>query len=720
MSNPIFDVEIFYNCRISLIKGGGYYLKNKVHILLTPLVFVLFLLLFLHCPNTYINKLFDFSYVEVDFKSTNNNDIMVLFYDNGTENVFDDDHIVTKKILDRREEQTLVFFVPLSEINKIRLDFATSKGKTVIHSIKVRKNIFMSSTIVGEDIIRYFDSTNMLSKYEINENGNVSVEYCDNDPFIVCNDINQIPYTFSLFRGLISILKIILLCLLPSICVVYFITGLVNVLIDKSRNKKDKDRFVANKIIEILNKPILWIDSIQERRFVVIILGAYSLFCFTITRILYGKYSFDEFYALGSLDLSFNTKYDRQLVINALVRLLSFLFGNNYYTGKFVAMIFGVISFYYCNKIVRYYTRRNSFSIYLMILFLLNVYILFNHFYVRFYIFEEMCFSAISYYSLKVYKEEKSKYYIALCFFVLILLFGIKDSSRFVIIAITISTIIISYINKKIIIPKQLYFILFIIMCVMSAIVILLKISIVDNKVIKSYASDTPVFFFFSVTTLLVYFISYGIYVLSININISKEKDIMPLSALSFGPIFIYEILFNKYRVLRTFTPYLPIILVFSIIVLHRMDMKKIRRLLLGVLLITQTISFDGVTFNKQWSSPVIVEECKMYDYYAPSKKLRQYEKEGYKTAAAVAMVQQLKSLDFGRAVGIYMVGDNNKRINNANEIYIKINEVINNNTVVFVDNYCLEKLDSIDAWKSYLEEYEIYKYESGIILSPK
>ncbi len=470
---------------------------------------------------------------------------------------------------------------------------------------------------------------------------------------------------------------------------------------------------------EKLTRLCLQINEFDKKRFSILILVAYGVLYFAQVCLLWGKYSFDEFYALGNLDVSFITRYDRQFLINIGVRIASYLFGNNYYAGKSVALVCGIISFYYCNKILHDYSKKNIYSILLLLIFLFNAYISFNHCYVRFYVLEEMCFSAISYYLLRAYKDNIINYLMG-TIFVLLLMFGIKDSSKYIILVAFICTIIISFINRKKLLPRWVYFAVIILMCINSLVFTIFKIKIIRNEIIESYVSDLPVFFLFSITTLLVYYIAYIIYALAIKKSATKYEDIVPLVILTFVPVCIYSVFFNKYSVLRTFTPYIPTILVFTLIILSRIENKKMRRILVVLLLITQVVTFDRVSIIRQWTSPIIKNECMMFDYGAPAEKLSIYQEKGFKTMAVVAMVQHTKVIDFGRACKIYMVDDNNHLINDANIINQRIKEYMDDNTAVYIDNYCISKIKALNKWNVYIKKCTIEKYDSGVIITVK
>ena len=132
--------------------------------------------------------------------------------------------------------------------------------------------------------------------------------------------------------------------------------------------------------------------SLKRRNVLVICILFYIMINAFLLVKSYGVYLIDEFYSLGSADLGFQTIYRRSIYINFLVSLFSKLFGKSYYVFKMIPEIVGFISFgctlYLLNKLC----KKDSSILIGSVALSFNALVLFNHIYIRHYVFQELVY----------------------------------------------------------------------------------------------------------------------------------------------------------------------------------------------------------------------------------------------------------------------------------------------------------------------------------------
>lgn len=171
-----------------------------------------------------IMKMCNYPNIEIEFKSTNYQEGMVVFYDSGKEAIFDDKHIQVYNIRNSSALQKAVFQVPLEGLKNLRIDLGNSAGRTQMKSIIIRKNLFEERKLEGEEILLFFPATNFITKYEVEEY--VIIEYDKGDPFIRSIPLDTIEYNRSILKGLMTIFKIIASCLVISLGIFIIIANI--------------------------------------------------------------------------------------------------------------------------------------------------------------------------------------------------------------------------------------------------------------------------------------------------------------------------------------------------------------------------------------------------------------------------------------------------------------------------------------------------------------
>ncbi len=97
-----------------------------------------------------------------------------------------------------------------------------------------------------------------------------------------------------------------------------------------------------------------------------------------------------EFFENGHFaEIYYGSYYDRGAYVSFLVGLFMFLFGKTIFVAKMLPAIIGVINFFLLYKIGRFVLDKKSYVLLLLLLFTVFPWSLFNHFYIRFFVFYE-------------------------------------------------------------------------------------------------------------------------------------------------------------------------------------------------------------------------------------------------------------------------------------------------------------------------------------------
>ena len=160
--------------------------------------------------------------VEIEFRSTNEREALVVFYNNGEESVFDDSHIKMYGITSTDKFQKAAFKLPAGGLNNLRIDCGASAGKTEIKSITLKKNLFLKKTLQGEEILQVFPTANMLTSYDAEEYA--VLEYEENDPYIQSGNLKELSYDINFVKMILVGLIALLVSFLGSAAISFLIS----------------------------------------------------------------------------------------------------------------------------------------------------------------------------------------------------------------------------------------------------------------------------------------------------------------------------------------------------------------------------------------------------------------------------------------------------------------------------------------------------------------
>ena len=386
-----------------------------------------------------------------------------------------------------------------------------------------------------------------------------------------------------------------------------------------------------------------------------------------LVRTNYYSFSFDEFYSIGSINDSFDTEYSLSIYINYLVRLLGMIGGDSYYVVKLIPVVVGMASVITILYLIYYYTNKCYAMVLFTVIMSFNSYVLFNHIYIRFYVFEELIYSLLCFFMFWGSVKKKRIFFLLAIISVLINIIYTKDLLALAIARVAIFSII-CYVQRSKILNwlkkyhrRLIYCILFIFLlkCVFYVEV---NDIISLNNTIKRYCTEQPVLLISLLTgyTLPVIF--------SILYKPSKEKmNIFIIWILTIVPIVAFILLFSHAYKMRAFVVFMPVGYLFVILVIKDMENLRLKIICAVIFLLSVLGSYfpqynSNMTYQdvkKMFLSPKIYKETYLRDYSNIYSKAIDLKKHNYLLITLFTMEQ----FDyFFRIADIRLapVGDNN------------------------------------------------------------
>jgi len=407
------------------------------------------------------------------------------------------------------------------------------------------------------------------------------------------------------------------------------------------------------------------------------------------------SYAFDEFYHIGSANLSFDTDYKRAIYINYLVKLFSQVFGGSYYTIRLIPLIVGLISFV-CLLFLVSKLCESTLCIYISAFIMtFHSLFMFNHIYIRLYVFQELSYmvGALFLYFYSVHKEKYRIVYLIL-FELTMTLYAVftNDSSAIAMLAIGITVGILIYFHKF----KLKYHILFPLSVICLLIVFCIKNNYIyfkDNYIFDGIYDfltfyinkDIPVF-------LLFLLFAYTIPLWSIlrfpgfNITSEKREQLYPLWLLAFLPLLAYAILFYDNNLLRTFTPYMGAGVIICCVYIDHIKQNR-SKLLIVIFIILGNIclSYPEINIKNFWGEPSIKDETYLKYYGDLLNDLRLAEEEGYQIVTVLGMIQEEKYFNITPTISLTKVGDNNRIIVSERKFRFNLNKILLENSKITI-----------------------------------
>lgn len=448
----------------------------------------------------------------------------------------------------------------------------------------------------------------------------------------------------------------------------------------------------------------------------------------------YGAYSIDEFYSLGSANLSVSTMYNRASYINALIRLLSRLFGSSYYIFKMIPMAAGLLSYccvmYLADKMC---SKSGTFWI-ISLAFTFNGLILFNHLYIRHYVFAEAAYMLSMVFLYRYAAESKTNRirFLYLAIFVIPNFLYYKftnDSSGTALLAITLVVLIAVLVQNyldKIFYNKYLWVIAIVLLGIMEAFVILLKKQMIDyasnatlnqiHALLSFYQTDIFVYVLFLIFANLAVVIAAGSIVIRLFRNRFEDKKMVFLVVYTILPMAAYFLFFFNNSLLRSYIPYMGagfVILAYFIDSLNKAVWKRALVLLIAINAVFTFYPFpEGLA--EFWHEPMIRKEVYIRDYQPWIDEAESAAEAGYTIIPMMTLIDEEYYFGLETGKSMTLLDEANITLFTDDELIQEFDELMNsgNKYVVMVDTLGRDALIRIGMFEELQEKYRHTLYD--------
>lgn len=429
-----------------------------------------------------------------------------------------------------------------------------------------------------------------------------------------------------------------------------------------------------------------------------VLLAVYALFSLTFLIRFAGCFAHDELYHLSACDKDFFaiSRYNRAPYLNILIRFLTSVFGRNYYVYKLIPYVLGLISVTVFLYLIYHLTEHTYSMVCFVILMCTHSLLIVNHMYIRMYVWDEAVIAVLA---LILYKLAHV-YSVRICLMLHFLYFAVAfalwlfqptEQSSLAVLGTGILAWTFNYIGGRIIpwLKKKNYLIpcLFacgIVMMAVMACVVAIRSGIIPcprflSKIIINQHAEgisQPVFIGYFLTKgifLTIGMIGFG------HLLITRElKDnLLGIWLLGLIPFLAYTIIYFDQRLFRSFTSFLPILILMTILWLDHFSVSK-RSVggIAAVTVLTVLFSYPRATMHIKefYTMPYVVGEVFFDDYGGLISQVLQETHNGRKVfciwvnehAKAAFCEEEWEE-------GICLEGDLNNRYNHTEQEFMEL-----------------------------------------------
>ncbi|WP_160558421.1 hypothetical protein [Parablautia muri] len=636
--------------------------------------------------------------LEMVVQNTMTNDVVQVYCDDGNEG-FSGKRMVQE--LAGSDARKYNFSVPYSNI--LRIDFDTSAEKLQISDVVV-KNLFMVKNIPLQYMASCAHSEDIG---DMSIQGDVlTIEITGISPYIVMINLDTLNGKFNLYSlGLLFLVSIIIVIVLT------FITRFYEKINDLPKLRK---------------------------KYAIIISGILFLSCRIVFLLTHkGFFSNDEFHHISTLNADYVTSYEWGLYINHLAYILNNIFGLRDLAVKLVPFLAGSVSFLCCLYLL-YNIYDNPYwiiTISSIITFMPNV--IFNHFYIRMYVFLEAVIMIDSALFYSAQKKKGTKWErISLLLIGIITFLYVWNTKDVTVVALLMLLIIAGlyyfYINYgktglKRFPPRKIG-----LFCGLICIVIL-EIIIAEQPLIRtlieimqqgghieSFIESYPVFLEF--VFYKIFYISFPFIVSLIYAWKRKIDNVKVLFFIAGLPLLGYAVFFHNTRYLRTYVAFLPIMCISAYLIFDKIRLFRIQNYVIFVIAVLLTFNIQ----NNFWQFPCVPNEVPSSDLGGAAVLTKDLEEQGYEIVTMMTLEKQSAYFDWLDVETNLNIVDLRKKVwaeSNTEEDYnevLSMDEELNDKVMVIITNE-IEKIFESDIKRVIIaDEYgssifrSIYKKEWG------
>jgi len=622
INNPVSLIQGFDFC-----KAGVLFTFLILSILLSGIITIYYgkvlkesLLFLLLVSMVYIYINFSVK-LEFSIENTMPGDVVQVYYDDGNKG-FSGKRMV--QALADSKAGRYSFSVPYSDI--LRIDFATDAEKLQISDVAI-KNLFMNKSVPLQYMASCAHSEDIREMSV--QDGALSVEIAGISPYMVMIGLDKLNGKFNLF----------------SLGFFYFtaiITVITFIFISKFYGKIDNMPKLKKKQAVIVSGILFFIYRIT----------------FLLTHI--GFFSIDEFHHISTLNSDYATSYEWGLYINRLADVLCNIFGKSDLVVKFIPLLVGSISFL-CGLYLLYNIYDNPYwiiAISSIITFMPNV--MFNHFYIRMYVFLEavIMIDAVLFYSAQKRKGTRWEKISILLIGIITFLYvwNTKDVTVAALLMLLIAVgFYYFYINYRKVSSKRIPLgkigLVGILVCIAIAIagIIIAEKSLIKQMIeimlqgghIDSFHEDYPVFLEFVFGKM--FYIVFPFIISLIHVWKNKIENIKVLFIIAGLPLLGYAVFFHSTRYLRTYAAFIPIMCILAYSAFNKIRLFRIQNYIILVIVILLTFHIQ----SNFWQFPCIPNEVPSSDLGGAAALAKEFEEQDYEVITMMTLEKQSAYFDW-------------------------------------------------------------------------
>lgn len=377
----------------------------------------------------------------------------------------------------------------------------------------------------------------------------------------------------------------------------------------------------------------------QRKKTAIISFIIYALFSLAFILRFSGYFAHDELYHLSASNADFFvvSRYNRAPYLNLTIHFLSSFFGQNYFIYKLIPYVLGLVSFSIFLYLI-YHLAEHTYSI-ICFAFLMctHSFLIVNHMYIRMYVCDE---AAIAILALILYKLAHTasiliRILLHILYFVsagFLYCFQHHEQSAIAVLGIGILAWILNYIGSIIIpfLKRKNYIRTALILCsilVLSMTMYIIAIrcnifpcpQILSKAMVYHYTIEIvePVFTGYFLTKgifLTIGLIGFGYLLLTREL----KNNMLGIYLLGFLPFLAYNMLYFDQRLFRSFTSYMPILILVTILWLDYFSISKksVGRIVV-ITILTALFSYPRATMHIKefYTTPYIVGEVYFDNY---------------------------------------------------------------------------------------------------------
>lgn len=377
----------------------------------------------------------------------------------------------------------------------------------------------------------------------------------------------------------------------------------------------------------------------NQKKTAFVLLAVYAIFSLFFL-IRYGeRFGHDEVYHISACDENFFavSRYNRAPYLNVLIRFLTSVFGRNYYIYKLIPYVLGLISVAAFLYLIYHLTEHAYSMVCFIFLMCTHSLLIVNHMYIRMYVWDEAVIAVLALLLYKLANVSSVRVRLLLHFLYFMASFALwlfqpAEQSSLAVLGTGILAWALNYIGIRIIpwLKKKSYMIPCLIACgiamlaVMACVVAIRSGRIpcphfLSKIIINQHAEgiSQPVF--------IGYFLTKGIFLTIGMIGfghmlITKElkNNLLGIWLLGLIPFLAYTIIYFDQRLFHSFTSFLPVIILMTLLWLDHFNVsKKSVGGMVAITVLTALFSYPRATMHIKefYTTPYVVGEVFFDDY---------------------------------------------------------------------------------------------------------